>query len=100
MCCADLSTGSWAPRNVRNWIYVVLSRVKSLDQLFLLSPLPEDRQDAPDERLVDMMYKIRFLHPSGDKDRIRVLRERIEKRFKVYRFLKKRIKHWLKANNV
>jgi hypothetical protein len=32
---------------VKNWAYVVLSRVKTLSGLFLISPLPEDIDFGP-----------------------------------------------------
>ena len=38
-----LVIGTWNHR-VKNWVYLVLSRVKTLDGLFLSSPLPKDME--------------------------------------------------------
>jgi hypothetical protein len=45
--------------NDKNWIYVVLSRVKTLDGLFLLKPLPELTDTAPHEDYKRMMEFLR-----------------------------------------
>ena len=43
-----------------NWAsYVVLSRVKTLSGLFLMSPIPEDIDFGPAEDYLDMMQTLR-----------------------------------------
>jgi hypothetical protein len=43
-----------------NWpYYVVLSRVRTLDGLFLLEPMPDHLEFAPDPRYVSMMERLR-----------------------------------------
>ena len=61
-----LIVAEWAPKNVRNWIYVVLSRVKRIlsrvkriENLYLLNPLPDDIDGAPDPLLMQMMDRLR-----------------------------------------
>lgn len=44
---------------MKNWAYVVLSRVRSLAGLYLLSPIPDDIDFLPDPRYVDMMNRLR-----------------------------------------
>jgi hypothetical protein len=44
---------------VKNWAYVVLSRVKTLCSLFLMSPIPEDINFGPAEDYLDMMQNLR-----------------------------------------
>jgi hypothetical protein len=44
---------------VRNWLYVVLSRVKKLENLFLLKPIPDDIDCSPSPEHLDMMNRLR-----------------------------------------
>ena len=55
---ASLFVGEYAPRNIRNWLYVVLSRVRKLENLFLAERLPDDT-DPPDTRMTKMIDKLR-----------------------------------------
>ena len=43
----------------RNWLYVVLSRVTTLNGLFLLEPIPKDIETQPCNEFVDMMSRLR-----------------------------------------
>ena len=43
-----LIIAEWAT-GIRNWTYVVLSRVKELKNLYLLEELPPDEDGLPDE---------------------------------------------------
>ena len=49
----------WEWSSQRNWIYVVLSRVKTLEGLFLKEPIPEDVITAPHPEYLSMMEKLR-----------------------------------------
>ena len=44
---------------VKNWAYVVLSRVKTLDGLYLLEPIPDDIDFSPAPEYLDMMTRLR-----------------------------------------
>lgn len=55
-----LVVGQWC--KVKNWIYVVLSRVRTLEGLYLLKKLPEDIKTEPDPMLTAMMDRLRFEH--------------------------------------
>jgi hypothetical protein len=44
---------------VKNWAYVVLSRVKTLKGLFLVKPIPDDIDFAPEGDYLDMMTYLR-----------------------------------------
>jgi hypothetical protein len=44
---------------VKNWAYVVLSRVRTLNGLFLTKPIPEDIDFAPANDYLDMMAHLR-----------------------------------------
>jgi hypothetical protein len=46
---------------MKNWAYVVLSRVKTLSGLFLTSPIPEDIDFGPAEDYLDMTQSLRPL---------------------------------------
>ena len=64
----------WA-KKVKNWTYVVLSRVTSLDGLFLFSPLPDEDASAPPADLSDMLDRFRRnISAKGDSLLIRQLR--------------------------
>jgi hypothetical protein len=45
---------------VKNWAYVVLSRVKTLSGLFLISPIPEAINFVPAKDYLDMMKNLRI----------------------------------------
>ena len=63
----------WA-KKVKNWTYVVLSRVTSLDGLFLFSPLPDEDASAPPADLSDMLDRFRRnISAKGDSLLIRQL---------------------------
>ena len=53
-----LFVGEYAPRNIKNWLYVVLSRVRKLENLFLVDPVPEDTEPL-DPMMTRMMEKLR-----------------------------------------
>jgi hypothetical protein len=44
---------------VKNWAYVVLSGVKTLSGLFLVSPIPEDINIWPAKDYLDMVQNLR-----------------------------------------
>ena len=54
----SLIIGEWAT-NVSNWIYVILSRVKTLDGLFLTSKIPENAETKPPKALIEMLDRLR-----------------------------------------
>ena len=43
----------------QNWGYVVLSRVRTLEGLFLIKPLPLDMDFSPDSNYLEMMERLR-----------------------------------------
>jgi hypothetical protein len=53
----SLVIAEWS--KVKNWAYVVLSRVKTLSGLFLMSPIQEDIGFGPAEDCLDMMRSLR-----------------------------------------
>jgi hypothetical protein len=53
----SLVIAQWS--KVKNWAYVVLSRVKTLDGLFLMQPIPEDIDFSPPNDYLDMMSHLR-----------------------------------------
>ena len=55
----DLLVEEWATRNIKNWAYVVLSRVRRIDQLYLKYPIPNDHDEQPDGKMVKMMERLR-----------------------------------------
>ena len=54
----SLFIAEWS--NVRNWAYVVLSRVRTLDGLFLLKPIPDTIDFSPASEYQDMMQRLRL----------------------------------------
>jgi hypothetical protein len=54
---AKLVIAEWS--NLKNWAYVVISRVKTLDGLFLLKPIPQDYDFSPASDYLDMMAYLR-----------------------------------------
>ena len=52
-----LVIGQWTA--MENWAYVVLSRVRTLDGLFLLEPIPRNIRFEPSQQYHDMMQDLR-----------------------------------------
>ncbi len=67
---------------VKNWDYVVLSRVKTLSGLFLMSPIPEDIDFGPAEDYLDMMRSLRQ-RILATPDQVTELKEQFRLRSKV-----------------
>jgi hypothetical protein len=44
---------------VKNWAYIVLTRIKTLGGLFLMSPIPEDIDFGPAKDFFDMIQSLR-----------------------------------------
>jgi len=75
----ELIVAEWAPANIKNWIYVVLSRVKELKNLYLLQKLPNDTPDtAPDSQLIQMMTNLRRHLVPSDAQFVSRLRQRLQ----------------------
>ncbi len=53
----ELVIAEWS--QVKNWAYVVLSRVRTLDGLYLTEPIPEDIDFSPHPENLDMMESLR-----------------------------------------
>jgi hypothetical protein len=53
----SLVIAEWS--RVKNWAYVVISRVKTLDGLFLLKPIPDDIDFSPANDYLEMMKNLR-----------------------------------------
>ena len=53
----SLVIAEWSKK--KNWVYVVLSRVRTLEGLFLLKPIPEDIKFDPKLEYLKMMDKLR-----------------------------------------
>ena len=53
----SLVIAEWS--RVKNWAYVVLSRVRTLDGLFLTKPIPENIDFSPPTDYLDMMTNLR-----------------------------------------
>ena len=49
----------WSTSNAKKWAYVVISRVRTLDGLFLLKPIPDNIDFQPDEKYTEMMERLR-----------------------------------------
>ena len=45
----------WSKKDRAKWAHVVISRVRTLEGLFLLEPIPDDIDFAPDQKCLDMM---------------------------------------------
>ena len=54
---ALLVIAQWS--KVKNWAYVVISRVRTLDGLFLTSPIPEEIDFLAASEYLDMMANLR-----------------------------------------
>jgi hypothetical protein len=53
-----LGIAEWS--KVKNWAYVVLSRIKTLGGLFLMKPIPEDIDFLPpNKEKLDMMVNLK-----------------------------------------
>ena len=55
----NLLVAEFAPRNIRNWLCVVLSRVTLIEQLFLAKSIPDDLDAPQDDQLFKMMNRLR-----------------------------------------
>ena len=55
--------GSWS-YSFTNWVYVVLSRVKSLNGLFLCKPISMDKEFKVDDDLIAFERRMEFLQGS------------------------------------
>ena len=53
----SLVIAEWS--KVKNWAYVVISRVKTLAGLFLMKPIPEDISFLPEKEYLDMIENLR-----------------------------------------
>ena len=53
----SLVIAEWS--RVKNWAYVVISRVKTLDGLFLMKPIPDDIDFSPANDYLEMMEYLR-----------------------------------------
>jgi hypothetical protein len=53
----SLVIAEWS--RVKNWAYVVISRVKTLSGLFLVKPIPEDIDFSPADEYLEMMTILR-----------------------------------------
>ena len=53
----QLVVAEWS--KMKNWAYVVLSRVQSLEGLFLMKPIPNDFEFKPSEDYINMMKSLR-----------------------------------------
>jgi hypothetical protein len=53
----SLVIAEWS--RVKNWAYVVISRVKTLDGLFLLKPILDDIDFSPANDYLEMMKNLR-----------------------------------------
>ena len=53
----SLVIAEWS--RVKNWAYVVISRVKTLDGLFLIKPIPDDIDFSPADDYLEMMKHLR-----------------------------------------
>ena len=53
----QLVVAEWS--KTKNWAYVVLSRVQSLEGLFLMKPIPNDFEFKPSEDYINMMKNLR-----------------------------------------
>ena len=63
--------------SIKNWVYVVLSRVRKLKDLYLMKKLPENETASPDSDMMDMMSRLRdSIMFRGDSETIKPLRLR------------------------
>ena len=53
----SLVIGQWS--KVKNWVYVVLSRVREIKGLFFLSKIPDDLDFQPDDEYKGLMDRLR-----------------------------------------
>ena len=78
-----LLVGEWAT-HIKNWVYVVLSRVQTFDSLFLKRPIPASAIDPLDENYTGMMERLREkIGFKGDSFRITEIRNLIKNRQKT-----------------
>jgi len=55
----ELVIVEWSKRDSAKWAYVAISRVRTLDGLYLLEPIPEDIDFTPDPEYLAMMDRLR-----------------------------------------
>ena len=55
-------------KNIKNWAYVVISRVRTLLGLFLLTKIPDDCDFTPAKEYLDMMDNFRNTILAGPED--------------------------------
>jgi hypothetical protein len=54
----ELVIVEWSKRDSAKWAYVAISRVRTLDGLYLLEPIPEDIDFTPDPEYLAMMGRM------------------------------------------
>jgi len=55
----ELVVVEWSKQNSAKWAYVVISRVRTLDGLYFLEPIPDDIDFTPDAKYIEMMQRLR-----------------------------------------
>ena len=67
----ELVIAEWS--TVQNWAYVVLSRVRTIEGLYLTKPIPRDIDFAPPQLYLEMMERLRssILATSSDMEQYR-----------------------------
>ena len=55
----ELVIVEWSKKDSAKWAYVAISRVRTLDGLYLLEPIPEDIDFTPDPEYLAMMDRLR-----------------------------------------
>ncbi len=64
----SLVIAQWAAKNIKNWAYVVISRVRTLLGLFLLERIPDDLDCTPAPEYLHMMDRFRETILAGPED--------------------------------
>ena len=74
----ELVVAEWS--KTKNWSYVVLSRVRSLEGLFLMEPIPGDIDFKPSEDYINMMEDLRktILKTPDDVADMKAVMDRME----------------------
>ena len=55
----ELVIVEWSKKDKAKWAYVVISRVRKLEGLFFLEPIPDDIDFTPDQKYLEMMDRMR-----------------------------------------
>ena len=55
----ELVIVEWSKKDKAKWAYVVISRVRTLEGLFFLEPIPDDIDFTPDQKYQEMMDRMR-----------------------------------------